>query len=70
MLAIRLPQILENRLNVLSEKTGRTKTYYARQAIEAFLEDHEDYLLAINRLEEQNPRISFDEVRRLFELEN
>lgn len=70
MLAIRLPQTLENRLNVLSEKTGRSKSYYTRQALEAFLEDREDYLLAVSRLEENNPRIPFEEVRRLVELEN
>ncbi|WP_415906965.1 TraY domain-containing protein [Neisseria weixii] len=31
MLAIRLPQEIENRLSVLAEKTGRTKTYYAEK---------------------------------------
>jgi RHH-type transcriptional regulator, rel operon repressor / antitoxin RelB len=70
MLAIRLPSALETRLNVLSEKTGRSKSYYARHAIEAFLEDREDYLLAVSRLEEQNPHISFEEVRRVIELED
>ena len=70
MLAIRLPSTLEDRLNLLAEKTGRSKSYYARQAIEAFLEDKEDYLLAVSRLEEQNPHISFEEVRRLVELDD
>jgi RHH-type transcriptional regulator, rel operon repressor / antitoxin RelB len=70
MLAIRLPPTLEGRLKVLSEKTGRSKSYYARQALEEFLEDREDYLLAVSRLEEQNPRIPFKDVRRLVELDD
>jgi RHH-type rel operon transcriptional repressor/antitoxin RelB len=70
MLAIRLPSTLEARLDFLSERTGRPKSYYARQAIEEFLEDREDYLLAVSRLEEKNPRISLEEVRRLLELED
>lgn len=51
MLAIRMPQEIEQRLQNLADKTGRTKTYYARQAIEAFLDDMEDTYLAIQRLE-------------------
>jgi mRNA interferase RelE/StbE len=33
MLAIRLPTIIEKRLDKLAARTGRTKTYYAREAI-------------------------------------
>ena len=51
MLAIRLPGDIENRLTVLAEKTGRTKTYYARKAILDFIEEMEDTYLAIDRLE-------------------
>ncbi len=46
MLAIRLNPELEARLGRLAEKTGRTKTFYAREAIEQHLEDLEDYYLA------------------------
>lgn len=70
MLAIRLPESLENRLSNLSVNTGRSKSFYVRKAIEQFLEDEEDYLLAIQRLEEKNKRIPYEEVRRLIELEN
>lgn len=58
MLTIRLNNDLENRLISLSAKTGRPKSYYVRQAIKNYLEEKEDYLLAINRLEKKNPRIS------------
>ncbi len=46
MLAIRLPNDIETRLSDLAFKTGRTKTFYAREAILTHLEDLEDYYLA------------------------
>ncbi len=51
MLALRLPSEIENRLTALAQKTGRTKTYYARKAILSFIDDMEDTYLAIERLE-------------------
>ncbi|MBU3575449.1 CopG family transcriptional regulator [Polynucleobacter sp. UK-Mo-2m-Kol15] len=46
MLAIRLPKEIELRLDFLAKATGRTKTFYAREAILAYLEDLEDVYLA------------------------
>jgi RHH-type transcriptional regulator, rel operon repressor / antitoxin RelB len=46
MLAIRLPEDVEKRLTDLAKATGRTKTYYATQAILEKIEDLEDYYLA------------------------
>ena len=43
MLALRLPQEIEERLTALAKKTGRTKTFYATQAILEKIEDLEDY---------------------------
>ena len=51
MLAIRLPEETENRLAALAKKTGRTKTFYAREAIEKHLEDLEDIYLGLAILE-------------------
>jgi RHH-type rel operon transcriptional repressor/antitoxin RelB len=48
MLAIRLPQSIEKRLEKLA---GRTKTYYVREAILEHLEDLEDMYLAERALE-------------------
>ena len=39
MLAIRLPPEIEARLEALAKKTGRTKTYYVREAILEHLGD-------------------------------
>jgi RHH-type rel operon transcriptional repressor/antitoxin RelB len=44
--AIRLPDETYERLQALAERTGRTATYYIRQAIETHLEDLEDLYLA------------------------
>jgi len=50
MLAIRLPAEVESRLEALARATGRTKTFYAREAILQHLEDLEDLYLAEQRL--------------------
>ena len=46
MLAIRLSPEIEKRLEKLARRTGRTKTFYAREAILQHLEDLEDIYLA------------------------
>ncbi|MGH9609808.1 MAG: type II toxin-antitoxin system RelB family antitoxin [Bryobacteraceae bacterium] len=51
MLAIRLPESIEKRLERLALRTGRTKTYYAREAILEHLDDLEDLYLAESALE-------------------
>jgi RHH-type rel operon transcriptional repressor/antitoxin RelB len=52
MLAIRLPPEIEERLDRLAKKTGRTKTFYAREAILEYLDDLEDLYLAEKRYED------------------
>lgn len=50
MLAIRLPAEIEERLDRLAKRSGRTKTWYAREAIVAHLDDLEDLQIAEERL--------------------
>jgi RHH-type rel operon transcriptional repressor/antitoxin RelB len=50
-LSIRLPQEIEQRLERLSSKTGRTKSFYVKQALLEHLDDMEDAYLAESRLE-------------------
>lgn len=52
MLALRLPPEIEAQLDELSRRTGRSKSFYARQAILEHLDDLEDIYLAEKRLEE------------------
>ena len=68
MLAIRLPSEIEQRLEVLAAKTGRTKTFYAREAILEHLDNLEDLYLAEQRYTEvkagQSHVYSLDEVEK------
>jgi RHH-type transcriptional regulator, rel operon repressor / antitoxin RelB len=52
MLALRLPPEIEQRLEELAKKTGRSKSFYAREAIVEHLEDLEDTYLTEEALEE------------------
>ncbi len=64
MLAIRLDPEIEARLERLARKTGRTKTYYAREAILEHLEDLEDYYLAVEALQNPGRNYSAEEAKR------
>lgn len=74
MLAIRLPNDIEARLTMLAAQTGRTKTFYAREAILAHIEDLEDYYLAAQTIIEirkgEEKTYSTDEVRTALGLED
>lgn len=52
MLAIRLPESIEARLNALAQETGRAKSTLAREAILEYIDDLEDYYLAEARAHE------------------
>jgi len=41
-ITIRLTKEQESRLNALAERTGRTKSFYVRTAVDEYLEDIED----------------------------
>ncbi|WP_245587062.1 type II toxin-antitoxin system RelB family antitoxin [Pelistega indica] len=47
-----MPSEINERLNDLAKKTGRTKSFYAREAILKYLEDLEDIYLAEKELEQ------------------
>lgn len=52
MLAVRIDAETERRLEALAARTGRTKTFYAREAILAHLDDLEDFYLAEQRMQD------------------
>jgi len=68
MLAVRLPEEIEKRLADLAAKTGRTKTYYAREAILEHLDEMEDRYLAIDRLENRGKRWTLDDLEQELDL--
>jgi RHH-type rel operon transcriptional repressor/antitoxin RelB len=62
MLAIRLPEEIEARLAELAAKTGRTKTFYVKEAILEHIDEIEDKYLAIHRIENAGKRWTLDEM--------
>ena len=66
MLALRLPPDIEKRLEALAKRTGRSKSFYAREAILRHLEDLEDYHLAQRRLARRAKRVTLEELEREF----
>ncbi len=74
MLAIRLPADLEAHLDALAKATGRTKTFYAREAILKHLEDLEDLYLAEQRLTEsradRSESLPLEDVMKRYRMED
>lgn len=64
MLSLRLSNDIEKRLSELAETTGRTKSFYAKEAILKYLDEMEETYIAINRLEKPAKRISLDDVEK------
>jgi RHH-type rel operon transcriptional repressor/antitoxin RelB len=74
MLALRLPPEIEARLDELAKRTGRSKSFYAREAILEHLDDLEDVYLAEKRLEDvrsgRSDTVSLEELMKAYGLEN
>ena len=72
MLAVRLGPDLEARLTAVAKRTGRSKSYYARQAIEEKIEELEDISLLEEALKTYNPTRNkpLDQVMRELGLED
>ena len=72
MLAVRLDPDLEARLTAVAKRTGRSKSYYARQAIEEKIEELEDIALLEEALKTYDPskNKSLDQVMRDLGLED
>jgi predicted DNA-binding protein len=63
-LGMRLEAQLERRLDSLTGEIGRSKSYYAGEAIRRSLVDQEDYLKGIAALERREPTSAPDELER------
>ncbi len=70
VLPIRLPKEIDDRLTTLARETGRTKTYYVREAILLHLEDIEDTYLALQRLEKPGKYLTTAELESKLDVED
>ena len=52
--SIRLPDDVAKRLNELAKSLDRPKTYIVTKALREYLEEYEDYLIALHRLNDKN----------------
>ncbi len=72
--AVRLPEATYDRLQALAARTGRTATFYIREAIEQHLEDLEDLYAAekaaIEHRKSGERTISLDELGHHLDLES
>ncbi len=55
--SVRLPQDVVERLNVLAKSLDRPKTYIITKALREYLEEYEDYLMALHRLNDKDDRV-------------
>lgn len=72
MIELKIDPQMERRLANLARERGESLDQVALQALEAYLEDAEDYALAVAALDELNPDevVSLNEVKREFGLED
>ena len=74
LIGIRIPKSIGQRLDTLAKRTGRTKTFYIREAILEHLDDLEDIYFAEKVLERvrsgEEPISSLDEVEHRLGLED
>ncbi len=63
MLAVRLDPEMEKELEQLAAATGRSKSFYVKEALAAYLDDRADYLQALAALERDEPRTSLADAR-------
>jgi len=53
---VRISEEIAKRLELLSAKTKRTKSFYIKEMLERYLEEYEDAYLALERLNERNAK--------------
>lgn len=69
VLNVRLSDDLARRLENLSLKTKRPKSFYIREMLERYLKEYEDSYLALERLNERNAKYhTTEEVEKLLGL--
>lgn len=63
-LAIRLTPETEKKLALLAKETGKSKSWCARKAIDEYLEEREDFRIALHRLKREKGETTLHEARK------
>ena len=66
MLALRLPKQLEERLDALAKRTGRTKGFYVKKALVEMMEDMDDVKLAEAAIKQGGRNMPLAELKALY----
>jgi RHH-type rel operon transcriptional repressor/antitoxin RelB len=69
MLAVRISEAMESRLDKLAALTGRAKSYYVREALQTHLDEIEEVYTALYRLEHPAKRWTLEELEQGLDLE-
>lgn len=56
-LSVRLPEDVAKRLDELARSLDRPKTYIVTKALREYLEEYEDYLIALHRLNDKDDQV-------------
>ena len=56
-ISVRLPEDIARRLDELAKSLDRPKTYIVTKALREYLEEYEDYLVALHRLNNKDDRV-------------
>lgn len=74
MTTLTIPDALDKRLTTLAKKAHVPKSEYALHALEEFLDDQEDYLIALAIMERvergEEKTIPFEEILKKYGIEN
>ena len=54
---VRLPEDIANRLDTLAKSIDRSKTHIVTKALRQYLEEYENHLLALHRLNDKNDSV-------------
>jgi RHH-type rel operon transcriptional repressor/antitoxin RelB len=68
MLAVRIPDEMETRLDNLATLTGRPKSFYVREALQSHLDEIEETYTALYRLEHPAKRWTLEDLEKGLDL--
>ncbi len=55
--SVRLPEDVAKRLDDLAKSLDRPKTYIVTKALREYMEEYEDYLVALHRLKDKDDKV-------------